>query len=57
MVCCEGFFMNYEKVRCDEICGDGILFNLPCDDGNLNNGDGCSSTCTVEKDYTCMNGT
>lgn len=57
MVCCEGFFMNYEKIRCDEICGDGIVFNLACDDGNLNNGDGCSFICTIEKDYSCMNGT
>jgi fibro-slime domain-containing protein len=24
-----------------------------CDDGNLQNGDGCSSTCTIESGYTC----
>jgi len=24
-----------------------------CDDGNTNNGDGCSSTCTVEPGYQC----
>jgi cysteine-rich repeat protein len=31
------------------VCGDGIL-QAPefCDDGNLVNGDCCSSTCTVE---------
>ena len=36
------------------ICGDGILEgNEKCDDGNINSGDGCSSTCTIEKGYTC----
>ena len=35
-------------------CGDGIEDNVPgvyveeCDDGNLENADGCSSTCTNE---------
>ena len=41
---------------CDEICGDGILFNLECDDGNTESGDGCSSSCTVENDWTCGGG-
>ena len=27
-----------------------------CDDGNNDDGDGCSSTCTVETDYECLNG-
>ncbi len=27
-----------------------------CDDGNLVNGDGCSSTCTTETNFTCGNG-
>lgn len=31
------------------LCGDGILEGLEeCDDGNVNNGDGCSSTCLNE---------
>ena len=32
-------------------CGDGILQSPPeiCDDGNNINGDGCSSSCTLEK--------
>lgn len=29
---------------------------LECDDGNLNSGDGCSSTCKVETNFTCRNG-
>lgn len=36
------------------ICGDNIF--LPpeaCDDGNLDNNDGCSSLCTVETDFVC----
>jgi cysteine-rich repeat protein len=28
-----------------------------CDDGNTKNGDGCSSTCTIEKGYICTGGT
>jgi cysteine-rich repeat protein len=27
-----------------------------CDDGNLINGDGCSSACIVEVGYRCKNG-
>lgn len=30
---------------CVEICGDGIRYEAECDDGNTNNGDGCSSEC------------
>ncbi len=41
---------------CDDICGDGKLFYVECDDGNLIDGDGCSSTCTVEYDFTCVDG-
>ena len=45
---------------CYEICGDGLLLGvLQCDDGNLVDGDGCSSKCRVEKGYDCgaINGT
>ena len=32
-----------------ESCGDGTLSaNERCDDGNTDNGDGCSSSCDVE---------
>ena len=41
---------------CQEICGDGVLYVLPCDDGNTVSGDGCSSTCNVEANYTCQGG-
>lgn len=39
------------------ICGDGIVASTEtCDDGNTNNGDGCSSTCMVEAGFTCSLG-
>lgn len=33
------------------------MYVLPCDDGNVIDGDGCSSTCQIETDYACLNGT
>ena len=53
MHCCVGYFMNTSVVRCDEVCGDGLLFYLECDDGNLIDYDGCSSSCTVEPGFDC----
>ena len=44
---------------CDvQTCGNGIIettfsFAEECDDGNTVNGDGCSSTCTVESGFEC----
>lgn len=36
------------------MCGDGLnLGGHECDDGNLQDGDGCSHKCTVEKGYRC----
>lgn len=29
---------------------------LECDDGNLNDGDGCSSMCVIEANYFCYGG-
>ena len=48
-----------KKDTCLEICGDGRNFHTfanECDDGNTVNGDGCSSTCTVENGFTCTAG-
>ena len=42
-----------EIVVCDEVCGDGWIFEDQCDDGNNKNGDGCSSECKIEKGWTC----
>ncbi len=36
------------------ICGDGQLdLGEACDDGNMSDGDGCSSTCQVEDGWIC----
>jgi len=36
------------------ICGDGVRdVNEECDDNNLVDGDGCSSTCTIEVGFVC----
>ena len=50
-VICDDTEMN--SYCCREICGDGKLIILPCDDGNLDEGDGCSSTCQIESNFTC----
>lgn len=35
---------------CSPICGDGRILNVEeCDDGNLRDGDGCSSVCRIER--------
>jgi cysteine-rich repeat protein len=46
---------EYEDCRDVEgECGDGkVEVYEECDDGNLKDGDGCSSICTIEKDYSC----
>lgn len=42
---------------CLEICGDGLNKEFwECDDGNLIDGDGCSSVCTVEHGWQCLSG-
>jgi cysteine-rich repeat protein len=52
--CVQGFV--YTVSFCKEICGDGLLFELECDDGNSDDGDGCSATCTIETNFTCKDG-
>ena len=43
---------------CSEICGDGIRVSskIGCDDGNLANGNMCSSDCAVETNFKCSGG-
>lgn len=39
---------------CKTVCGDGYYISgESCDDGNLTNSDGCSSTCSVESGWYC----
>ena len=41
-------------VHSEVVCGDGFKDNIEaCDDGNLIDGDGCSSTCKIELGWTC----
>lgn len=35
-------------------CGNKRQIGEDCDDGNLNDGDGCSSSCTIESGYSCI---
>jgi cysteine-rich repeat protein len=47
-------FCNLDTPR--TTCGNGILdTGETCDDGNSRNGDGCSSTCTIEVGWLCIN--
>jgi cysteine-rich repeat protein len=54
--CDTGYITDNATSDCHEICGDGILFVLPCDDGNTVSGDGCSSTCQNETGFHCLAG-
>lgn len=38
---------------CTSACGDGIVLNEACDDGNTLNGDGCDDRCQIETGYSC----
>jgi len=44
---------------CEPVCGDGKKedYYEACDDGNLMNGDGCSSVCEKESGWTCLGAT
>jgi uncharacterized repeat protein (TIGR01451 family) len=54
-----GFVCNEETCLCEEepvepVCGNDILEQgEECDDGNTEDGDGCSSTCTIEQVPVC----
>ncbi|CAD8188040.1 unnamed protein product [Paramecium octaurelia] len=42
--CNYGYYMNYINNLCESICGDSIIQGLEqCDDGNVDNYDGCSN--------------
>ncbi len=46
------YFGNYHKESNNAQCGNGILEEgEQCDDGNLINGDGCSSSCQLESAF------
>jgi len=49
-----GLFTN-EELECEDICGDGIIVNKECDDGNAISNDGCSNLCLIEYGFECSN--
>jgi len=57
--CTEQTGLRLNGDMCEEICGDGILLkhdpkaSVECDDGNKNDGDGCSSSCKIEANFAC----
>ena len=40
---------------CSEVCGDGVLYDYQCDDGNSDDGDGCARNCIIEQGWNCNN--
>jgi len=43
--------------ECLEVCGDGKDFGMnECEDGNIDDFDGCSSKCEVEEGWICSRG-
>jgi cysteine-rich repeat protein len=57
-----GILREEKDKKCYNVCGNGFLYSLGshdpsmCDDGNNNDGDGCSSACLVEDNYVCKRG-
>ena len=57
-ICTAGQPPNSGKTLWQAVCGDGLRAGAEtCDDQNTSNGDGCSSTCTIESNYICTGGT
>ena len=47
--------LSFSSTPSTPVCGDGVSAGFEgCDDGNTNNGDGCSSICQVENGYACV---
>lgn len=42
-----------DPTLCTPICGDGLVRGEPCDDGDLDPGDGCSPDCELEAGWSC----
>lgn len=51
---CDQFDDGVDNGSCNAECGDGLVHpEEACDDGNLDNGDGCSDQCQVEEFWSC----
>ncbi|CAD8134052.1 unnamed protein product [Paramecium pentaurelia] len=44
------------NTQCRTVCGNGLLVEQfeQCDDGNIDDDDGCNSKCQIEKDWICF---
>ena len=49
-------FHGHPESACGATCGDGLLAagSEECDDGNDEDGDGCSSACVIEEGWVCQ---
>ncbi|CAD8214178.1 unnamed protein product [Paramecium octaurelia] len=52
---CEDGYLE-DGSQCFNICGDGLLIKKleQCDDGNIQNNDGCNNACEVEDNWRCQ---
>lgn len=56
VTCSPDFVFDHVSNLCSETCGDGKKYTRECDDGNKRDGDGCSSSCTIEAGWACKGG-
>lgn len=53
-VTCVSGYQPAADGTCQTVCGDFVVMGSEvCDDGNSVDKDGCSSSCSVETDFTC----
>ena len=51
IVGCEGVIPEPGQ---NDACGDGVIAQFEgCDDGNTEDGDGCSAACLIEEGFLC----
>lgn len=51
-----GYYVTSNRL-CLPTCGDARqVTEEGCDDGNIVNGDGCSSTCVTQTNWICIGG-
>ena len=57
LTCSSGFTVHQNTCQnLNPVCGDGLWMESQesCDDGNLNDFDGCNHQCQIEQDYECL---
>ena len=56
-ICSAGLYPNTGSTICEPHCGDSKRAGSEtCDDGNTNDGDGCSSLCVIESNFIWSGG-